>query len=307
MLLDPAPFEGLDFLLALKLDDTMSSHMRRSENESETRSVTEKIQSGLRLAVAKLTLELLSRFDIKMDISPESLENLQKIDEYLKHGSIIIYANHTSMLDAFLGIPVGISHLPHLRKAMYLLAEKYAIPNRRKKSSYAIAPLTQLVNTLGVVVVPVPQKLSEQGDEKKKIKGKKRLQKFVEKRNKIMNSSGTAIGFTPEATRDQTIEMTQFKDGIVKTALLYPEALCCPMGLVPKGGNTFELVVGEPKLASQMTESIVDRIALETDPALVKQLLQECADQFGYEVAPLLPENMRGVYGTTVEGVQESE
>ncbi len=284
--------------------DTITCFMKHVENERETRSIPEIIQSGLRLGVAKLILDILAKYEITMDISPESLENLQKIDNYLKQGSVIIYANHTSMLDAFLGIPVGISHLPHLRKAMYLLAEKYAIPNRRKKSSYAIAPLTQIVNTLGVVVVPVPQRLSEQVDEKKKMKGKKQLQKFVEKRDKIMNSAGTAIGFTPEATRDETIEMTQFKDGIVKTALLYPDALCCPMGLVPKGGNTFELVVGEPKLASQMTESIVDRIALETDPALVKQLLQECADQFGYEVAPLLPENMRGVYSTGIDAAK---
>jgi len=284
--------------------DTITCFMKHVENERETRSIPEIIQSGLRLGVAKLILDILAKYEITMDISPESLENLQKIDNYLKQGSVIIYANHTSMLDAFLGIPVGISHLPHLRKAMYLLAEKYAIPNRRKKSSYAIAPLTQIVNTLGVVVVPVPQRLSEQVDEKKKMKGKKQLQKFVEKRDKIMNSAGTAIGFTPEATRDETIEMTQFKDGIVKTALLYPDALCCPMGLVPKGGNTFELVVGEPKLASQMTESIVDRIALETDPALVKQLLQECADQFGHEVAPLLPENMRGVYSTGIDAAK---
>lgn len=270
--------------------------MKNIENGNETHSVPEKVQSWFRLALAKGVIEILAKYDIKMEISPESLEQLQKIDEYLKQGSIIVYANHTSMLDAILGIPVGISHLPHLRKAMYLLAEKYAIPNRRKKSSFAIAPLTQLVNALGVVVVPVPQKLSEQVNEKKKLKGKKRLEKYGNNRDKIMKSPGTAIGFTPEATRGETIEMTQFKDGIVRTALLYPDALCCPMGLVPKGGNTFELVVGEPKLASQMTESIVEQIALESNPLVVKQLLQECADLFGCEVAPLLPENMRGMY-----------
>ena len=68
------------------------------------------------------------------------------------------------------------------------------------------------------------------------------------------------------------------------------------MGLVPKEGKTFELLVGEPKLASQMTKTIVDKITTGTDPVLTKQLLQECADQFGYEIADLLPENMRGVY-----------
>lgn len=301
----PAPHKGLDFFIAISKDsDTITYFMKNAEKVRETRSIPEKIQSSLRLGVAKIVLDILAKYEFTMDISPESLEQLKKIDEYLKQGSIIVYANHTTMLDAILGIPVGISHLPHLRKAMYLLAEKYAIPNRRKKSSYAIAPLTQLVNALGVVVVPVPQRLSEQMDEKKKIQGKKRLEKYGNKRNKIMNRPGTAIGFTPEATRGETIEMTQFKDGIVKTALLFPDTLCCPMGLVPKGSNTFELVVGEPKLASQMTESIVDRIALETDPALVKQLLQECADQFGYEVAPLLPENMRGVYGTGIDAAK---
>jgi len=303
----PAPHKGLDFFIAISKDsDTITCFMKHVENERETRSIPEKIQSSLRLGVAKIVLDILAKYEFTMDISPESLEQLKKIDEYLKQGSIIVYANHTTMLDAILGIPVGISHLPHLRRAMYLLAEKYAIPNRRKKSSYAIAPLTQLVNALGVVVVPVPQRLSEQMDEKKKIQGKKRLEKYGNKRNKIMNRPGTAIGFTPEATRGETIEMTQFKDGIVKTALLFPDALCCPMGLVPKGGNTFELVVGEPKLASQMTESIIDRIAMESDPLVVKQLLQECADLFGFEVAPLLPGNMRGVYGATIHDVPES-
>lgn len=281
--------------------------MKHPENEGETRNIAEKFQSSLRLGVAKLILEILSKYEMKMDISPESLRNLQKIDEYLKQGSVIIYANHTALLDAFLGIPFVVSHLPHLRKGMYLLAEKYAIPNRRKKSSYAIAPITKLANSLGVIVVPVPQKLSEQKDERKKQKGKKRLAKYEEKRNALMSKKGTASAYAPEATRGATLEMTQFRDGIVKAAQLYPDALCCPMGLVPNGENTFELVVGEPKLAKQMTESIADRIAVENDPAVTKQLLQECANLFGFEVASLLPENMRGVYAIHSDQITQSE
>ncbi|MCA9373227.1 hypothetical protein KC921_03985 [Candidatus Woesebacteria bacterium] len=270
--------------------------MKQAENERESRTVIEKFQSWFRLAFAKAVLEVLSKFEIEMVISPESLEQLQKIDTYLKHGSIIVYANHTSMLDAFLGIPTAIAHLPHLRKAIYLLAEKYAIPNSRKKASFVIAPITKVVNSLGVVAVPVPQRLSEQADDRKKQRGKKRLAKYEAKRDYLMNKEGSAAGFTPEATRDESITMTQFKDGVVKTVLMYPDSLCCPFGLIPLGGKTFELVVGEPKLAQEMTSSIADRLATETDPVVIKQLLREVTDQFGFEVAQLLPENMRGYY-----------
>lgn len=268
--------------------------MKHFENDKETRSIPEKIQSSFRLALAKAAVEILSKFEIKMNISPESLEQLQKIDDYLKHGSIIIYANHTSMLDAILGIPSGIHHLPHLRKVMYLLAEKYAIPNSKQKLSYLIAPVTKVANSLGVVAVPVPQKLSEQVSEIEKQKGLERLANYEKTRDDLMNKRGTACGYTPGATR--SAELPRFKAGIVKTAQLYPEALCCPMGLVPKGENIFELVVGEPTMASEMVKTIIGRIATESDPAMIKQLYQEGADLFGYEVAALLPEHMRGVY-----------
>lgn len=269
----------------------------RSETQQDSQPTTEKIQAGLRLAVARAVLELLSKFEIEMVISPESLQRLQQIDAHLEHGSIIIYANHTSMLDAFLGIPTAIAHLPHLRKAIYLVAEKYAIPNRRKKASFIIGPITKIVNSLGVVAVPVPQGLSEEVDDRKKQNGKKRLAKYEAKRDALMKDKGTASGFTPEATRDESIKMTQFRTGVFQIARSYPKALCCPFGFVPIGGRTFELVVGEPKLASEMTAPLVNAFNT-SDPSQSKEILQAGADMFGFEVAQLLPPEMRGFYGS---------
>ncbi len=288
--------------------------MKRSEidsiNGEEKRS--KPFMYTLRKFFAGKMIECLAKKGITMEISPNSLANLHKADEFLKNGSLFVFANHISEYDAKLGIPKGLLQLPHMVRTLYLMKDIYAVPNLEHKESFAIAALTQLASLLRIYVLPIPESNGE-GFQKNNPIAKKRLKRYENKRDALMALNGTVIGFTPEGTRGNSLAMGQFKTGIVRSALLFLDSLCLPVGFVPKVDQSFEMVVGQPKSAREILGELVDQIQtvekkleLATNTHEVnmlnlekKGLLRLGADRFAQEILPLVPESMWGVYATT--------
>lgn len=259
---------------------------------------------------------------VKLEEDPESAEDstsiLEMIDQHLKTGSVVFYANHTSYLD-MLSVLFVLNSLENVRSALYPVAEKYTSVNTKYKFSFVAFPIIKLFSHLGIMGVPVPQGRSkdlEDLSENERKARKNKVKKLDEKVAKLLQSPGSIIGITPEGKRSP--QLIKLKTGIARIALQILKNLLdsdsnntifVPVSMVYEKEEMI-IKLGNPHgidFVKDILKQIIDLEEelsnldkpeeIESREAEIYKLLQDVADKFGAKIAMLLPEEMRGDYG----------
>lgn len=279
--------------------------------ESSQRAITakEKVVQKTRKIFAHAVLELLAAFKISIEVDEQTRQNLEELDQLLLSESVVIISNHTHAID-MVSVLKFIELMNNMRTGSYLIAQKFAIPNSERKISHVLLPLFQLGNMLNMKAVPVPQTTEEKLGNKTDL-----VREYEHLRDELLADIGNVLGIMPEGTRGKTDDLNQLKPGGVgNLAVRYQNMNFVPASLVRiDDSKRFQLTVGKAKRVKEIVPSIVEdakyieslqaQMMQEAEPGKVLEIksqikarLQIIADQFGYEIADLLPENMRGVY-----------
>lgn len=262
-----------------------------------------------RKVFAHAMLELLATVKISIEVDEQTKQNLAELDELLLSESVVIISNHTSAID-IVAVLKFIELIENMRIGFYLIAQKFSSPNLNRPISLLLAPLFQLGNLLNMLAVPVPQTRKEKN--KNKVD---RVKEYEILRDHLLTQVSNILAIMPEGTRGNSDDLNQLKPGGVgNLALRYQNMNFVPASLVRiDDSKRFQLTVGKAKRVKEIVPSIVEdakyieslqaQMMQEAEPGKVLEIksqikarLQIIADQFGYEIADLLPENMRGVY-----------
>jgi len=291
--------------------------MKHTESSPTIITTKEKVVRKTRKVFAHAMLELLATFNISIEVDEESKQNLAELDKLLLSESVVIISNHTSAID-IVSVLKFIELIDNMRTGCYLIAQKFATPNFNRPISLILAPFFQLGNMLNMLAVPVPQTNKEKDTNKHD-----RVKEYEVLRDSLLAEVGNVLGIMPEGTRGKSDDLNRLKPGgIGNLAVRYQDMNFISASLVRIDGTKhFQLSVGKAKRANEIVPTIVDdanyiqslqeQLIQEDDPntvveikSQIKARLQIIADQFGYEVAALLPENMRGVYSASIDAAK---
>lgn len=284
--------------------------MNHPESKPNAITTKERIVKKTRKVFAHVMLELLAAFDISIEVDEDSKKNLTDLDTKLLTESAVMISNHTSAVD-IASVLTFIELMSNLKTGCYVIAQKFAVPNLNKPISLPLFPILKIGDLLEIKAVPVPQTPEEKS--KNKVD---RIGNYEQMRDLLLSQPGSVLGIMPEGTRSQILN--QFKpSGIGNIALRYQSMYVVPASLVRIGDSKrFQLTIGKPQRVTEIVPTIAEdaeyikglqaQLYNEVDPdkiveikLQIKTRLQIIADQFGYEIAVLLPESMRGYYGTT--------
>ena len=287
--------------------------MKSSELRHQPELSQEAIQRWFRRTFAKATIGLFATLGAEAKFTNQSVDLLQnEINSFLESGTVVFYSNHTSAADA-LSVPEVVKHLPNMKFAMYVIAEKFVAINKKRPESIVSAPLVAIASLFGVHGLPVSQvRQKDVADEKTRLKREKRLASYASKRALLQTKPGGVFGIMPEGTRGKDSSMQKFRSGIMLNALEMPDALFVPATMIPDSEDPKKVSIqlGKPQLAREVVGDLFGEILAlqeleskaeepeerERIRAEIKVLLNAGADRFGYQVASMLPEEMRGVY-----------
>ncbi|MBP9781770.1 1-acyl-sn-glycerol-3-phosphate acyltransferase [Candidatus Woesebacteria bacterium] len=287
--------------------------MKHTETTPIDLTTKEKVVRKTRKVFAHAMLELLATFSISIEVDEESKQNLAELDKLLLSESVVIISNHTSAID-IVSVLKFIELIDNMRLGCYLIAQKFATPNLNRPISLMLAPFFQLGNMLNILAVPVPQTNKEKDSNKFD-----RVKEYEVLRDSLLAEVGNVLGIMPEGTRGKSDDLNRLKPGgLGNLAIRYQDMMFISASLVRiDGSKRFQLSVGKAKRASEIVptiaedadhiQSLQEQLIQEVDPNTISEIklqikarLQIIADQFGYEIADLLPENMRGVYAAKI-------
>ncbi len=208
--------------------------------------VKEKLQQRALGLLATASLFVAEKF-YTFDLDEESKQRLREVNEELKQGSVIIYANHPSTKDVLV-IPLLREHLSNVKKAGIPMAEKYTTPNWQKKGSFGISVFDKLMRVVGVRFLPTHQRginvepaFRFLRREKKADRGHRVMEAMFDF---LSNGAGNVVGITPTGTRTPEVE-GKFRTGLARMMLGNQNVPVVPVAISYEGSRTICLRVGE--------------------------------------------------------------
>lgn len=228
-----------------------------------------------------------------LEFSEESRQNLVDANQALSEHSLVIYVNHTSMVED-VGLPVTmvLSFLTNTKRIIGPVAMKHYDPARDPVN----AVLLRMLKTIGIEIYPIVQ--SEDIDGNAAAYGVEKTQQLsTDVRNAMadaVTNPGTVFGITPEGTRSRDGRLIRAKKGIGYLANYDPEHTLyyLPVAIVlEKFSDHPSIRVGRPLRLDEMN---LDLHTLPDDP---RDRAQYLADVHMQRLADLLPREMRGEYG----------
>lgn len=231
----------------------------------------------LRLSAVGI-LQILERIKYQVEVSPESLANLQAANGILGSEALIAYANHKKFIDAAYIILVLRAVFSNLRAAGVPMAEKYTQPNLQHPMSVLFAPLAQLVKSAGIELLPTHQ----EGVTIRKLfgRGKDASGKVSEVLNRfIKEGRGHLVGINPESKRNSNVGLLPFKDGLAVLIAKNLSVKVLPIGFVyDEVKKTVEIRVGKPYVPSlETTRDVnVDDVSGQVSTDTIAEITAVC-------------------------------
>lgn len=222
------------------------------------------------------------RDKLGLEFSQESQVNLTQLNKLLLTNPAVVYINHTSMLDAPLGILMLLSQLPNAVRILGPVGMKHYDWRRDPLS----AGLFRLLPSLHIQPVPIVQ-----ANDEWKYKNRKGMLENLKKRTaEMIEKPGSVYGIAPEGTRNKTGTLLKAKKGIGRLAE-YHDLFYLPAAIIYKKYSFQpEVMAGKPL---QLKGIIPEGFGFSPDP---DQRAQQIADLHMKRLAQLMPESLRGVY-----------
>lgn len=259
-------------------------------------------ERGGRALLVHGLLRLLERKGVQFLIDDESQENLDLFDEELSRGAGILYCNHTEMLDAA-ALLEAVDRLPHVQKVLYAIAQRYASINLDAKKSIVLAPLVRMMSLLGLEPSVIPQE-----KDAKNPRAQKRIDRFKAKAVRALGRAGNLLVLTPEGTRGKFAPMTEFRPGLARFVLQYPDLSLLAVGLIPPTeahrftAKTAPPITGRMLLGDLVTQYENLMLAIEEgadgdeEHEQLRTITRNASDLLAFRVANLLPAELQGFY-----------
>lgn len=244
------------------------------------------IQPTLKSRLAEGVFALFNQ-QYELEISPESAEHLCEANQILRDGPLVLYANHTSMADAKLVVPLILS-MPNVQRVIGPVGMKHFDLRRDLVNGIFMRSL----RIAGVHALPVIQSVDDQFYAQDKRIGM--IRDLKKETTRILNQPGSLYGIAPEGTRNKSGQLQQANPGLgyLNTYMTGEFQLhYLPVGLIYKNyDDRPRIEVGQPFKASDVLQTISN---LSTVP---RKKAQQLSDVMMLRLAYLLPEQMKGFY-----------
>jgi len=237
--------------------------------------------SLLRRKIAPAAWDYL-RQKLELSISEESRFHLRQTNDLLLTNPVVLYANHTSKLDAPLLISMILSELPNAKHMLGPAGMKHYDWRRDPVSAVMLRAL-KLINVHAIPVVQV-------GDTTDYGLRQRQMIDRLKQETAIMNEAGSLYGIAPEGTRGEGI-LQQANRGIGYLEQYGPQIVYTPAAIMYGRFSDYpEISIGEPltleRIVRQGTNLGSDR----------KERAQAIADIHMMRLALLMPPPLRGPY-----------
>jgi len=204
-----------------------------------------------------LAMFQLIKLKYSFNIDSGSVDNLMTINKLLEDKSVIIYTNHPAIKDSLI-IPYLRLFLTSIKQIMVPMAEKYMIPNRRKKSSIPIWLMTKMAGKLGFVnFLPTHQK----DIDVKPLFGKEQSNQgqghVLKPLNNSLSKPGGVVGITPTGTRTGEIK-GKFHRGLARLLIKHPDTPVGAVAIKHDPDGKINLHVGKPFTLDQIRGDLLE-------------------------------------------------
>jgi 1-acyl-sn-glycerol-3-phosphate acyltransferase len=257
----------------------------------ETEAEPANLPREIRRVIAAGVWEGLLR-GLHLEFTEESRRNLFEANELLKNNSMVVYINHTSMMeDVELPVSMVMAFLTNTRRIVGPIAMKHYDPARDWKN----AVLLRFLKPLGVEIFPIVQ--PENVDANAEVYGDEEKRQMSIRLRAVMadavKSPGTVIGLTPEGTRSKKGTLLPARGGIgylesydTDQTLRYLPVVI----VLKKYSDRPKIQAGKPLSLGEMG---LEKNMLPADP---KERARFLADLHMERLAGMLPPSMRGAY-----------
>lgn len=229
---------------------------------------------------------------LNLEFSEESRQNLLAANELLRQNSVVVYLNHTAMMeDVALLVSMVLTYLTNAKRIIGPVAMKHYDPARDPIN----ATLLRSLKVLGIETFPIVQPVDI--DKHATVYSDRKIQRMRENLKIVtanaVRNPGTVFGITPEGTRSNDGKLLPAKKGIgylesydANDTLHYlPVALA-----LEKYFNHPKIEVGLPLRLGEMN---LEKSILPEDP---KERAQFLVDVHMQRLVGMLPQEMKGVY-----------
>jgi len=239
-----------------------------------------------------------------MEFSQESKKNIRELNERLKEGSVIMYANHTALVDFVVAALLALSELTNAEMIFGPVASQYVEPDDTKRFSKnkVIAFILKRIGPLGITLLPIDTATTPNTNmtpEKRRARRAKRARLRAVAKD-ALSKPGSALGITPQGTRskDEAGSMMEalpgvgsFDDPNQKIPITY-----LPFAMIywRYFHDNPALVVGRVQTLDELlAEEGLNREKVPKNPEEKAKFITKLLMQ---KLAALQPESMRGFY-----------
>jgi hypothetical protein len=259
-----------------------------------------------------------------LEVSDESIGNLDKFNQLLPTHSAHVFTNHSKPRETNRLIRLGgnadflttISTLwhyaPNIRWMLGPTAIKYSDPEKYPGMAFVL----QRLKYLGIYSVPVVQRKDAEKYTRYKTQQIDMLKRVTKT---ALSVNGNVNGITPEATRSDNAQLAQANEGLGSILLDYDfnqrvvngisvisSPVLLPMSMLYKPftveGEIAQINVGQPFFAEDLYQpEIFEALASEyndknTDPNRKTELARDITDKCMLKLTRLLPHRLHGFY-----------
>jgi len=257
-----------------------------------------------REVIAKFAWAMMERKYQHDFLDQESRDHLAEANEFLKTGSVVLYANHQKFSDALAAISLALKNLPEVKNLLGPAGMKHFDVNRDPVP----AILLRALKLLHIYAVPVVQH-NETEPDRYKANDKAMMVAVLRKlAEEIFDTPGNVYGIAPEGTRQESGKLAKGrfgfgrlrhlhqpdKVGYLPIAIIYPEK-----DDVGSETRPFQIKIGKMVFWDDLVN--VSQLPEGNDPETAKLGDEIVTDALMRQLAQLLPPEMRGYYSEEEE------
>jgi 1-acyl-sn-glycerol-3-phosphate acyltransferase len=204
--------------------------------DQERELTAEKISSSesLRLFLVQLSSWLITVLS-QIELTEQTLENLEKLDEQLKESSVVVYGYHATVFDAVI-LPILLSsHLDNVDKMLAPIT----ITHYQGLNRIFLALISFLTNTEFLPVIRKKDEANYSGELKRQL-----LKQLIETTRKHLSLPRSIYGVAPMSTRTKVLQSDSVNPGFAKVAQKHQVPLM-PIAFSKDERNKLTMSVGE--------------------------------------------------------------
>lgn len=207
-----------------------------SQANQEHELTSEKISSSesLRLFLVQLSTWLITVLS-QIELTPQTLENLEKLDEQLKESSVVVYGYHATVFDAVI-LPILLSN--HLDNVDKMLAP-IAITHYQGLNRIFLTLISFLSNAEFIPVIRKRDEANYSDELKRKL-----LKQLIKTTREHLSLPGSIYGVAPMSTRTKILQSESVNPGFAKVAQKHQVPLM-PIAFSKTDNNKLTMSVGE--------------------------------------------------------------